>query len=275
MSNNRSGGPRTAEGKKRVSQNALKIGAYTKQPVLPHENPQEFVRVCADYERDLKPQDIAGKTFVRELATITWKLMRINHVENEVLSSYLQAPLRDEDLKLGALYIWRQEARAWIKSIPFITDEFALQAAISLKFAIQIQNQVITPEIEAEIEQYYPVLHDVLKMEVPQWMVVPHYSEVNEELTQVNITHGENACIDERLLSAIGELKRIVWLANHKEAILKEWQAVYDARLLAFMERISNGRVQADLRREFGKTLARYRTHEEWRQDRMTVDLGD
>ena len=48
---------------------------------------------------------------------------------------------------------------------------------------------------------------------------------------------------------------------------------VKDASFLSFMERISHGRVQSDLRREFARLLAQYRLHNEWRRENFTITV--
>ena len=60
MAINKSTGPKTEEGKKRVSQNALKSGVYARNIVLPTENPADFEVLHQQFINDFKPQDIAG-----------------------------------------------------------------------------------------------------------------------------------------------------------------------------------------------------------------------
>src|SRR5438034_10901710 len=78
----KSTGPRSAEGKDKVSQNALTHGLTSeKHTVLPGEDASEFEALRRQFIRDLKPIGIMEETLVDQAASIAWKLKRIPAIE--------------------------------------------------------------------------------------------------------------------------------------------------------------------------------------------------
>jgi len=78
MARNKSTGPKTEEGKRRISQNALKTGVYAHHIVLPSENSADFEALHQQFIDDFKPQDIAGSQLVHDMAVVVWKRMRLD-----------------------------------------------------------------------------------------------------------------------------------------------------------------------------------------------------
>ena len=65
---NRSGGPRTDEGKKIASSNAVKTGAYSNTLILPGEDESQFRQIEDQFARDFRPEDMTEIAMVRDLA---------------------------------------------------------------------------------------------------------------------------------------------------------------------------------------------------------------
>ena len=74
-------GPRTAEGKTASSQNAFKHGLYSKQLILPGEDPAELDALRADLRREHQPATITEDILVNELAEHYWRLRRMRKFE--------------------------------------------------------------------------------------------------------------------------------------------------------------------------------------------------
>jgi len=81
------GGPRTPEGKKRVSQNARKHGIFVADSTLEQEDPQDFAEILAGYVLDYCPQGGVELELVRQLTTSTHRLRRLERIETGVLYS--------------------------------------------------------------------------------------------------------------------------------------------------------------------------------------------
>ena len=80
-------GPRTEEGKSRVSQNALKHGLLARDAVLPGEDPADFEAQLAALEADIQPQGALECELVRQLADAQWRLRRLTRIESGYLAA--------------------------------------------------------------------------------------------------------------------------------------------------------------------------------------------
>ncbi len=80
-------GPRTTEGKSASSQNAFKHGLYSKQLVLPGEDPAELDALRADLRREHQPATTTEDILVNELAEHYWRLRRMRKFEARAMSA--------------------------------------------------------------------------------------------------------------------------------------------------------------------------------------------
>jgi hypothetical protein len=80
-------GPRTAEGKSASSQNAFKHGLYSKQLILPGEDPAELDVLRADLRREHQPATTTEDILVNELAEHFWRLRRMRKFEARAMSA--------------------------------------------------------------------------------------------------------------------------------------------------------------------------------------------
>jgi len=101
---NKLGGPRTEEGKARVSQNAVKHGMTSKKMfVLQNENPEEWDQMFADCIEEFKPATSFETRLVEEIAFANWRLRRAWTTENALL---------DAEMEKGAKEFARKYANA-------------------------------------------------------------------------------------------------------------------------------------------------------------------
>ena len=81
----KSRGPRTAEGKARSAQNALKHGLRAeKYVVLPDEDRNEFAALEAALEGELAPEGALQRLLARRIALAAWRLDRAERLEVEL-----------------------------------------------------------------------------------------------------------------------------------------------------------------------------------------------
>ena len=271
---NARGGPKTEEGKKHSSQNSIKAGAYSRELVLPQESVEEFELLYETFVSDLKPQDIVGFTLVRDLVGIAWKQMRLDRYEAKVLIDILNAPIRKEEYR-GTAYLWREDIQDLMPAIHDVNPEFAKGAASALIFANSIKGLELSAELEQEIKDQYPVLDEFLNEKIFPATVAGSPKEMQDNILPTSMLGQDDSPFVQKLQLAIEELKKIVWLFHHKDALLKEHQMIQQRRLLEFMERPGGSRVHDDLRRSFAKTMSEYRKHEEWRLERSMLDMGE
>lgn len=67
-------GPRTPEGKQRSSQNALKHGFCSKDPLIRGEDPDKFLEHGAELYLSLSPVTPLEEDLVEQIIDITWRL---------------------------------------------------------------------------------------------------------------------------------------------------------------------------------------------------------
>jgi hypothetical protein len=73
----KSTGPRTATGKARSSQNAIKTGLYSATALLTTEDPEEYRTHAESYAASLKPRDPVQADLVKIVSDNVWCLRRI------------------------------------------------------------------------------------------------------------------------------------------------------------------------------------------------------
>ncbi len=74
-------GPRTPEGKKRSSRNALKHGIFSSALVLENESPEEFASLVSAMSDQFKPEGAMENLLVEKLAMILWRHRRLIQAE--------------------------------------------------------------------------------------------------------------------------------------------------------------------------------------------------
>src|SRR5215210_6839172 len=72
----KSTGPRTPQGKARVSLNALTHGMTSAAAVLPFENQDHFDKIAAVMRAQLKPRGFIQQLMVERLVEVAWKQRR-------------------------------------------------------------------------------------------------------------------------------------------------------------------------------------------------------
>ena len=92
----KSSGPKSDEGKARSSRNSFKHGLYSKQLVLPGENPAELDRLKADLFAEHQPTNTTEELLVNELAEQYWRIRRFRLFEAKAWEN----PDPEQSLKL-------------------------------------------------------------------------------------------------------------------------------------------------------------------------------
>lgn len=82
----RSTGPRTLEGKRRVSQNALRHGFRSRALLIPGEDPSAFDAFEAELLVSLDPRDALEGLLAHRVVVAAWRLHRVAGVEAALLS---------------------------------------------------------------------------------------------------------------------------------------------------------------------------------------------
>ena len=97
----KSTGPRTPEGKRRSSRNALKHGLLAAEVVITDgdgaERQQDFDRLLADLCADLRPVGIVERSLVERIAACYWRLRRAQRYEVGAIRNSLDECNRPDD----------------------------------------------------------------------------------------------------------------------------------------------------------------------------------
>jgi len=157
-----------------------------------------------------------------------------------------------------------------------LTDLAILELAqeVALRSAIEFQEHQLSDEQISEFAKAIPMLDEFLNLQYPDYELTPTYKMLSAYPRKLNLGLNENASISEMLKIAIKEMRENQWLGTHRDAILREYAAVRNKRMMAFMENAGTSRAFDDLRRSFSKLLAEYRRHEAWLRDRGSIDMG-
>jgi hypothetical protein len=79
-------GPRTAEGKARVRQNASKPGFFERPLLAPGDDGGSYETLVRNLERELAPVTTLELSLVRQIANAEWRLNRAIDLETGLLS---------------------------------------------------------------------------------------------------------------------------------------------------------------------------------------------
>ncbi len=81
-------GPRTPEGKRHSSLNALKLGCFAKSTLLPSEDNTEFSRFARGIYADLQPIGTMERALVELIISTLWRHRRFQAVEGGLFDMY-------------------------------------------------------------------------------------------------------------------------------------------------------------------------------------------
>src|SRR5262245_21318685 len=100
----RSTGPTTAEGKARVAQNARTHGLFTRQLLLPDEDPQELEDLRESIRADLNPEGTQEECLVELMVDALWRRRRLGRVEAGIYASQHSSILASRARREARMY---------------------------------------------------------------------------------------------------------------------------------------------------------------------------
>lgn len=266
---NRSGGPQTAEGKKRTSMNALKTGIYSPMVVLPGENEADFEELVSLFCQDLQAVGPVELMYARQLAALAWKRMRLEQVEHRVTLDRLDRyPTLEEFQKVGLQY-------------PVCADNY-------LKGFMKVADDEI-PVYRARLEQVEGYKDNGLDLEelkrlktedplMYEWIadIANDYKLANPTPERIaNAKTGMEGKERPLLESVLGRVQReiegILWVPDHQPEIKAAIAKIRDLRVMELMQLNVSKRAFDDLAREFDRVLAQLNKQQDWRQRRGRI----
>ncbi len=158
-------GPRTAEGKTRVSRNATTFGLYSVGDVVRPEEESLYQTFCDDFQNELAPQGAMETTLAAEIIHAAWRLRRCSEAESTLEPQSDLDPMLDPATAAAQNSIDRARAQA-LRHFHRATAELRRQ---------QKERQI---RIEAPSEQQRPRLLEIVptkqtQSEPPQTVSIP------------------------------------------------------------------------------------------------------
>ena len=103
-------GPKTPEGKQKVSQNARKLGLFVADSTLEQEDPREFADLLAGYMTDYAPEGEIETELVRQLTASTHRLRRLERIETGLMYTEDEPGIRlDADVIIAKIFMARSK----------------------------------------------------------------------------------------------------------------------------------------------------------------------
>ncbi len=267
----RSGGPQTAEGKLASSRNSLKTGAYSKQEVLPGEDPKELLELEHYFMEDFAPQGVTEAALVHDLTVLAWKKLRLERLEYRRLRDKLNEPLDYFESDGLGLRI-PQEAHSYFDD-PSLISELDLNLALehlknskklkAAKFSLTSLEELQATSLTTFVNIKRKIEDLGATVSTPKSMVDCKYSDSTTTTPLQDMT-------DELIVQS----EAIVWAIKNYEQILLAKQRVRDKRLVNELGFEKGRRVGDDLDRFFFRTLGELRKQQEWRYRRDAIVMA-
>ena len=86
----KSTGPKTAEGKAKVSKNAVKHGLFAEEAVITGENPADYEAYLDSFLSEMKPVGAVETMLAERFVSLAWRLMRAQRMQNQAFEDYIE-----------------------------------------------------------------------------------------------------------------------------------------------------------------------------------------
>jgi hypothetical protein len=86
----KSTGPKTAEGKAVVSQNAVKHGLFAAEAVITGENPADYEAYHDQFLAELAPVGMVESMFAARIVSLAWRLQRAERMQNQSIEDMIE-----------------------------------------------------------------------------------------------------------------------------------------------------------------------------------------
>jgi len=111
----KSTGPRTAEGKRAVSQNAVKHGLFAREAVIKCEDPAAYELHREALLDELKPVGAIESMLAERIVSLSWRLQRVERMQNQATDCLIE----EDYLPLG-----RMITKKWSGNLKIIEKLF-------------------------------------------------------------------------------------------------------------------------------------------------------
>jgi hypothetical protein len=272
---NRTGGPKTDQGKLASSRNAIKTGSYSSLIILPGESEEDFRLLEEQFFKDFSPQDVAQSAMVRSLAVITWKKLRAEKIEHAGLVQALSLPFSLNDVYKLELPFGRHQGSDILNWIRRLDDAGIHEWAVAIKL---VKQYIVNPPTLAQLldlENTSPFLYQYFEDEadgVGARNRGPSYW-IN---AKIQTQDGQQHDFIQRYANQFLKVHEVeTWSIDHIDDFRQGIKEIKEARLFRFLQQKDIQRVHDDLDRAFYRTLNELRNHQKWRRDESAIDVTD
>lgn len=281
---NRTGGPRTAEGKVIAARNSIKTGVYSTQVVLPGESEEEFRELEQCLFEDFRPEGVAEALMVHDLTVITWKKRRLTRMEHAVLMAQLQRPIGAEELFEAGLP--RREEFKWaLENLDFLTRENLELYERHAELVKGVGREEGRAERIAEIQKNEPDLFKRLERLIIAYLEAEESRRHDDipPMLKLNLLRqlARGMPIEEMVwemalyleLEIMRQAEGVRYVMNHMDQINAVRQIVKDRRHLTLAAMDGQSRAMDDLNRAFYRILKELRMQQEWSRRHRVIDV--
>jgi hypothetical protein len=277
LKSKRSGGPKTAEGKLAISNNALKTGSYSSRAVLPGESEEDFKQLQDQFVKDFFPKNVAESLIVHQLSSLTWKILRLQKLEDAHVLRALHQPIGESDLYRENLKL-PYEYMSLIQDLSPYSDYFFAQNQTYLDYLRGFEDGYgISKDEFYDMPKIYPELYDKLVCMASQYAKTDKVVDVEPEsligLKYMTPEGGSIAFVHH----AFGVLQKncedLVYIHQHLHQIRSAVTNIKEKRLLEALKDQGIMRAHDELQRSFYKALNELRRHQTWRN--QTIDVKE
>src|SRR5438270_12346364 len=109
-------GPRTPEGKKVSSKNAIRHGLFAAELLITNEKPEELEQFRNDFWAVLQPVGRVEEELTDEIDSLNWRLKGLRHCETELLTHYVWSERSSGDGLITCVGHEREQAVGWART---------------------------------------------------------------------------------------------------------------------------------------------------------------
>ena len=276
---NRSGGPKTLEGKVASSRNAVKTGTYSAQIALSSEEEADFKAFEDEFMSDFEPIGVVESSMVHELAVLAWKKLRLERVEHQLMRDQLKSPITPQEY-IDAGFGREGDLTFAMNRVEQLTPQFAKLHEDELRLARSLKDrrdETLLETLELDYPDFYARLHKTVKsIKRAGIQVVFVKTGIDDDRdTKIKKTFADTpiADLNEALDQIIQESGAVFHVSKNIELIQGLKSKILDKRLMAMMESATSHRVHEDLGRLFSRRLKELREQQSWRLKRDIIDV--
>ena len=274
---NRSGGPKTAAGKLAIASNALKTGSYSSRAVLPGESEEDFKQLQDQFVKDFLPKNVAESLIVHQLSSLTWKILRLQKLEDAHVLRALHQPIGESDLYRENLKL-PYEYMSLIQDLSPYSDHFFKQNQTYLEYLRRFEDGYgISKDEFYEMPKIHPELYEELVRMASEYAKTDKVDVKPESLISLKCMTPERGSIA-FVHHAFDVLQKncedLVYIHQRLDHIRSAVTNIKEKRLLEALKDQGIMRAHEDLQRSFYKALNELRRHQTWRHGAIELGQG-